>query len=140
MEMEIIYNPETAGITGKSLRALRNALCETIYSKSCVVKVQTQGILCGFLVIDKTKGKAYWSGDGFRTDGGGEGGRGYSAAEDLIERFGHFLCHLPDYIEENIALSSVHELFISELKGIASAVIHNSDIEFRIVAEKIPHY
>jgi hypothetical protein len=84
----IVYDLSSFGITGKSLRVLRNAIVDNIKDEIAVVQIQTDDILCGFLLLNKTKRTAVWSGDGFRTDNGGEGGRGYKAAIKMLDSFG----------------------------------------------------
>jgi len=136
----IKYNPENSGITGKSLRELRNALCATINSAAIVVEVITHGILCGFLVIDRTNDVAYWSGDGFRTDSGGEGGRGYKAAVKMIESFGHNLQFVADFTDDPIVIDNDHEHNKRELLSIANIIYDSDDASFKCLAEIIPHY
>jgi hypothetical protein len=89
----VTFKPETFGITQKSLMALRNFLLSVSDRRIKIVMVPTGDITCGFLLIDKEWECAYWSGDGFRTDGGGEGGRGYKAAERLINALGMSFDH-----------------------------------------------
>lgn len=84
---KLIYDTESFGITQKSLKMLRNALVSNYKDKILVVEVPTSDILCGFLIFNKTEGSVTWSGDGFRTDRGGEGGRGYKTALNLLETF-----------------------------------------------------
>ena len=84
---KLIFDQSTFGITGKSLKMLRNAICDNLRNKMIVAQVPTNDILCGFLVLNQTNGTATWSGDGFRTDRGGEGGRGYAAAIKMMETF-----------------------------------------------------
>jgi len=84
----IIYDESTFGITEKSLKMLRNTLAERIDHRVAVVEVPTDQICCGFLVLDKDAQEAIFTGDGFRTDNGGEGGAGYKSAKALLDVFG----------------------------------------------------
>lgn len=84
----VLFDAETFGITGKSLKMLRNAIADNLHDEILVLEIPTEYILCGFLLLNRTKGTAVWSGDGFRTDKGGEGGRGYSAATRMMDIFG----------------------------------------------------
>lgn len=84
----LIFNIEAFGITSKSLKMLRNILSNSLQDEILILEIQTEEILCGFLIFNKTNNSVSWTGDGFRTDGGGEGGRGYKAAYKLIELFG----------------------------------------------------
>lgn len=84
----LIYDSESFGITQKSLKMLRNALVDNLRDKILVLEISTSDILCGFLIVNHTQKSATWTGDGFRTDRGGEGGRGYKAATELLRTFG----------------------------------------------------
>lgn len=84
----VIFNVDTFGITNKSLKMLRNTIAESVNHEIVVVEIPTNDICCGFLVLNKTIGTATWSGDGFRHDRGGEGGRGYAKAHIMLEMFG----------------------------------------------------
>ena len=91
----VIYDESTFGITEKSLKMLRNALAERIDHRITVVEVPTDQICCGFLILDKDAEEAVFSGDGFRTDNGGEGGAGYKSAKALLQVFGIPVIHWP---------------------------------------------
>ena len=86
--MRIIVDEETFGITVKSLKMLRNELAQRINNNIRVYQINTSNICCGFLIMDFTDMEAVWSGDGFRTDNGGEGGAGYRSAQALLKIFG----------------------------------------------------
>ena len=66
---------------------LRQELAYRIDRSVCVRAVPTGDITCGFFIIDGITGDIVWTGDGFRTDGGGEGGRGYEAAKQILKTF-----------------------------------------------------
>lgn len=83
----ILIDENTLGYTEPSLRRLRNELARRIDHKIQVHQIQTESICAGFLIVDVTVGEAVWSGDGFRTDGGGEGGAGTKTAETLFTIF-----------------------------------------------------
>lgn len=84
----LIYFQSSFGITNKSLKILRNAIIDNIKDKILVVEVPTNDICCSFLILNLDKKTATWSGDGFRFDRGGEGGRGYLTALKLFSIFG----------------------------------------------------
>ena len=104
MDVYVSWDQEAEGITGRSLQMLRGALVECYNHPAAVVRVQTSDITCGFLVVFRRHDvhsravlnpvpgheqyEATWSGDGFRTDGGGEGGAGMATAEALLQIFG----------------------------------------------------
>jgi len=143
---KLIFDQSTFGVTGKSLRLLRNALASNLRDKILVVEVPTADILCGFLVLNQTNGTAIWSGDGFRTDKGGEGGRGYKAAHVLIETFGARCWNV--YSEETIALfknavnihTSEAEIGQELLKACNKAAEEFEDAEYQCLMEAIPGY
>jgi hypothetical protein len=90
--MKVIFDEETFGITVKSLKKLRNELADRIHHKISIQKIQTDNLCCGFLIYDATTEEIIWTGDGFRPDGGGEGGVGYKSACALLQIYGfsHF--------------------------------------------------
>jgi len=85
--MKILIDENTLGYTEPSLRRLRNELARRIDHKIVVHQIQTESICAGFLIVDYTVKEAVWSGDGFRTDGGGEGGAGFKSVEALFTIF-----------------------------------------------------
>lgn len=82
--LKINYDENADGYTHPSLRRFRNELARRIDHKIRVYQIQTADITCGFLIIDHDLAEAVWSGDGFRTDDGGEGGAGYRTAQALM--------------------------------------------------------
>lgn len=83
----VIYKLDTFGITQASLKMLRDTIAEKINNKIGIVKVPTNDLCCGYLIFDLEKQNATWTGDGFRLDGGGEGGAGYKSAEIFFRFF-----------------------------------------------------
>jgi len=143
---KLIYDQATFGITGKSLRMLRNAIADNLHDKILVLEIPTGDILCGFLVLNKEKGTATWSGDGFRTDRGGEGGRGYAAAHKLLDVFGlKYLCMFPNDVVkslgEAIAIRTSDVQLDRELLKACNKIAEGfSDEEFKCVYETTPWY
>jgi len=87
--MEIILCNETLGITQRALKVLRNTLAYRIDNKLDVWQVNSlDTIAYGFIILDYTKQQAIIIGDGFRSDGGGEGGAGHRAAQALLAIYG----------------------------------------------------
>ena len=86
--MKILFDNDTFGITLKSLKKLRNTLAEYINDKVAVYKVNTGDITCGFVIVNHDKEEIVFTGDGFRHDGGGEGGAGYNSARALLTVYG----------------------------------------------------
>lgn len=88
--MRVIFDENNFGVTQRSLKALRSALSYAAVAghEIGIVEVPTGSLCCGFLVVDKITNSAVFTGDGFRTDGGGEGGAGYRSALGLVTLFG----------------------------------------------------
>ncbi|MFW6275384.1 MAG: hypothetical protein ACOC2M_01980 [bacterium] len=107
-EMKVLFDKGSMGITSRSLKSFRNALCRRIDHKILIIKVPTSHYLCGFLIIDFDKDEMFFSGDGFRTDGGGEGSAGYATAKIILEALGNpKVLAGPDIDLENKALSDL---------------------------------
>jgi len=88
--MRVVFDENNFGITQKSLKAFRNALSYAAVAgdEVGIVEVPTGSLCCGFLVVTRITNSAVFTGDGFRTDGGGEGGAGYRSALGLVILFG----------------------------------------------------
>lgn len=86
--MIFFWNKNNWGITGRSLMSLRNELSKRLDHDICVLEVPTGNEICGFLIIDNTTDECVFTGDGFRTDKRGEGGRGYDQSKVLLALFG----------------------------------------------------
>jgi len=95
--MRFIYDTKNMGISQRSYEALKDAL--SVGSKKVqvgtVLQVNTLDIICGFAVVycgEDERGErefiCYFTGDGFRTDGGGEGGRYYAQAMEFLRKKG----------------------------------------------------
>jgi len=91
---KVNYKGETDGITRRSLQKLRNDIADNRTHKMVAVVVRTSDIGCGIALVDLTSRSIHWSGDGFRTDGGGEGGAGYRGAMAMLKAWG--LCYFED--------------------------------------------
>lgn len=136
----IIFDPNSFGITQKSLKILRDALAERVNRKIAVMRVPTNDICCGYFIFDWESRSATWTGDGFRTDERGEGGAGYKSAKVLFDLFGmrvpcwgqmNFdeIYHFPeDVIEHRLKLIA---------RNIAESI---SDEQFSKPSERMPEY
>jgi len=102
--MDIFLYSETLGITSKALMILRNVLANKIGHELEVWQVAAlDGMAYGLIVMDYTKEQAVIIGDGFRPDGGGEGGAGHRAAQALLAIYGiklHESDEVVDYTED----------------------------------------
>jgi len=102
----LYFDLETFGITQKSLKLFRDEICKRIEHEIAIFCVPTADIVCGFLIVDKTTNDLTWTGDGFRSDEGGEGGAGYRTARELlrilgIQTFDLMLDDMPKPLVEN---------------------------------------
>lgn len=146
------FDESSFGITRKSLLRLRNAIAENIREKLFMVEVATSKITCGFFVfVHYNTGvvSAIWTGDGFRTDGGGEGGRGYASAMKILSLFGidnHNLSDSNVIQEWEIMNTIINEkerrgkiLFLSQ-KTLDEFTGEDGDSHFASVYETYPRY
>jgi len=87
-------DPKTFGVSQESLKRLRDSLAAYNESKIAVVRVPTNEMCCGYLIfvdiifVDGQEAPVIWTGDGFRMDGGGEGGAAENTARVLFDLFG----------------------------------------------------
>lgn len=143
---KVIYDQATFGITSKSLQMLRNAIVDNLHDEIIVVEVPTNDICCGFVLLNKTTNTATWSGDGFRNDRGGEGGRGYKVALQLMDIFG--IQHTGLATEEALnAFNNAFLLYTSEenldkslLNACNQAAEEFEENEYKCVYETAPRY
>lgn len=84
----VVFDENSFGNTQRSLKILIDVLVSKFDRAVAVVQVQTTTLCCGFFIFDYEERCAYWTGDGFRTDGGGEGGAGYRSAEAFFSILG----------------------------------------------------
>jgi len=98
---QVVFEERAFGITQRSLQMLRDTLARSIDHHVAMFEVSTNDLCCGFLVLNRDTGTVTFTGDGFRTDGGGEGGAGYRSARALLDLFGVRAFHAgPVDIEE----------------------------------------
>jgi len=83
----IDYDPAAEGISQLSLTRLRDVLVEKFNIPIVVIKIPTDEGIFGYLVISKALRYACWTGDGFREDGRGEGGRATNSSYALLTIF-----------------------------------------------------
>jgi len=92
MTYRLTLHEETLGVPQPALKALRNELAQRIDHELLVIQVPTgDGAHCGvygFFLVDKSAREIVIIGDGFRGDGGGEGGASGRAAQALLSIYG----------------------------------------------------
>lgn len=93
MDYRLTLHQETLGITQRALKALRDELAQRISHEILVFQVPSRDgwdycEIYGFFLVDKTDKEIAIIGDGFRGDGGGEGGSGHRAAQALLTMYG----------------------------------------------------
>ncbi|GAI88378.1 unnamed protein product, partial [marine sediment metagenome] len=87
----LMLHDETLGVTQRALKALRDELAQRIAHELFIFQVPATDAHCevyGFFLVDKTTNEIAIIGDGFRGDGGGEGGAGHRAAQALLSIYG----------------------------------------------------
>lgn len=137
----VVYDPRTFGKTQKSLKMLRNALAEKINHRIVVVKVPTNDVCCGYFIFDWELQDATWTGDGFRTDGGGEGGAGYRSAKVLFSLFGIWLIHHSEQVNFDKIYSLQEGQTQQQLKALAAKIAGEiREEEFFKPWERQPEY
>lgn len=149
--VDVKFNTSSFGITRKSLWEFRNILAGLISDKILVVRVNTGGITCGFFIFEEvSEGQvtAYWTGDGFRTDGGGEGGRGHAMAMNVLRIFG--VNYLDYYDDDNSVIkawdnlhssSQDEQAIVKAITDIAQKVIGQfEDEKFQCAFNEYPSY
>lgn len=136
----ITFDEQSFGITQRSLKVLRDTLSRSIDHHIAVFEIPTNDLCCGYLILNRDTSTATFTGDGFRTDGGGEGGAGYRSAQAIISLFG-----LKVFPGDPVDLSEIYiggresvrrKLFkvARELQGLIG------DQEFIRPSDKMPQY
>ena len=136
----IVFDVNSFGITQRSLKMLRDALAEKVNHRIAVVKIPTNDICCGYFIFDWEYQNATWTGDGFRTDGGGEGGAGYKSAKVLFDLFG-----VRDTCWKQVDFDEIYhfpeDVIEHQLKVLAQKIAESlSDEEFFKPSERKPDY
>lgn len=139
MSYKITLHRETLGVTQRALKSLRDELAKRIDHELLIFQVpSSDGAHCeiyGFFVVDKTDREIVIIGDGFRGDGGGEGGSGHRAALALLAIY--HLVPMELAPEEAILYredESVYQETVNMLLEIAE------EYRFEIAEQKIPQY
>jgi hypothetical protein len=118
------YTLAACGISQTSLRRLRDILTSWYKSKVVVIAVVTGDYTYGYLVVENARGDAFWTGDGFRHDGGGEGGAAAVAACALLAIYG--VKELQYW--EKVDLSEGNELLrMAEGSGVDNSVLKGKE-------------
>jgi hypothetical protein len=146
MPYRVILHRNTLGVTQLALQALRNELAARAKNHICVIEVPTTDTSSGpdtrattqtygYFIVDKDAGNVVIIGDGFRGDGGGEGGAGHRAAQALLSIYG---IHAEQAMEEE----SVN--YVADEKAYKDVVDKFVDIAeangFVVLADLRPRY
>ena len=138
-QLKMVLDLNTLGITYRSLRLLRNEIARRVDHDLLVVEVPTTHLTSGYLIIDRTANEAVFTGDGFRTDGGGEGGAGYRAAEAYLDIF-----RLNPYMADPVDMAPAYEgnsdTVVEGLRGIAEAALKETSGQFIKPSDTNPSY
>ena len=137
--MRVRLDQDSLGITERSLKVLRDEIARRVDHDLMVLEIPTSDITCGYLIVDRTAGEAVFTGDGFRTDGGGEGGAGYRAAEAYLDLF-----RLKAYFAEPVDMTDAYmgntEPLIARLSELAQEALENSPDRFMAPSNTTPSY
>jgi len=144
--MRVSLDEETLGITERSLKVLRDEIARRVDHDLMVLpawladrEIPTSDITCGYLIVDRTANQAVFTGDGFRTDGGGEGGAGYRAAEAYLDIF-----RLKPYFTEPVDMTEAYtgntKPVIASLSELAQEALENSPDRFMAPSNTTPSY
>lgn len=135
----LLLHDETLGMTQRALKALRDELALRINHELLIFQVPSEGgahcEIYGFFLVDRTAREIAIIGDGFRGDGGGEGGAGHRAALALLAIY-----HLaPILMMPEQAISYRDD--ISGYREITNKVLEMAEeYNFEIALQKIPAY
>jgi len=137
--MRVRLDQDSLGITERSLKVLRDEIARRVDHDLMVLEIPTSDITCGYLIVDRTAREAVFTGDGFRTDGGGEGGAGYRAAEAYLDLF-----RLKAYFAEPVDMTDAYmgntEPLIARLSELAQEALENSPDRFMAPSNTTPSY
>jgi len=137
--MRATLDQEALGITERSLKVLRDEIARRVDDDLMVLEIPTSEITCGYLILDRTLNEAVFTGDGFRTDGGGEGSAGYRAAEAYLDIF-----RLKAYFAEPVDMTEAYtgntEAVIARLSELARDALENSQDRFVTPSQTSPSY
>lgn len=140
MDYRLTLHKETLGITQRALKALRDELAQRIDHELLLFQVpSSDGAHCGiygFFLVDRSAKEIVIIGDGFRGDGGGEGGTGHRAAQALLALYG-----LKATIEVLPEEAILYREDISGYQEMADKVLGIAKVaHFEIAREKTPQY
>ncbi|MBW1930270.1 MAG: hypothetical protein JRJ13_14100 [Deltaproteobacteria bacterium] len=146
--MRVSLDQEALGITERSLKILRDEIARRVDHDLMVLEIPTSDITCSYLIVDRTVNQAVFTGDGFRTDGGGEGGAGYRAAEAYLDIFRlkpYFTpaCHGQsgrEPVDMAEAYTGNTEPLIARLGELAQEALDNSPDPFVTPSNTTPSY
>ena len=137
--MRVSMNQEALGITERSLKVLRDQIARRVDHDLMVLEIPTSDITCGYLIVDRTLNEAVFTGDGFRTDGGGEGGAGYRAAQAYLDIF-----RLKGYFTEPVDITEAYTgstgPLIARLSELAQQALESNSDRFVVPSNTTPSY
>jgi len=137
--MRVSLDEKALGITARSLKVLRDEIARRVDHELIVLEIPTSDITCGYLIVDRSLNEAVFTGDGFRTDGGGEGGAGYRAAEAYLDLF-----RLKAYFAEPVDMTEAYagntKPVIARLSDLAQEALENSPDRFMAPSNTTPSY
>jgi len=135
----VSLDEKALGITARSLKVLRDEIARRVDHELIVLEIPTSDITCGYLIVDRSLNEAVFTGDGFRTDGGGEGEAGYRAAQAYLDIF-----RLKAYFAEPVDMTEAYagntKPVIARLSDLAQEALENSPDRFVAPSNTTPSY
>ena len=137
--MRVRLDQDSLGITERSLKVLRDEIARRVDHDLMVLEIPTSDITCGYLILDRTLNEAVFTGDGFRTDGGGEGEAGYRAAQAYLDIF-----RLKAYFAEPVDMTEPYAgntgPLIARLSELAQQALESNFDRFVAPSNTTPSY
>ena len=137
IEWDLVYKECNQGVTRNSLLMLREVLLKVYREEVIVLDIKTGDNNCGFLIIDKSNFKVYWTGDGFGKGYAGEGPRGHEAATKVLLIYG--LC-IYGWEDAKIVDTKDKEVFKKMLVDITKSAYKKHTAHFVIPMLCFPSY
>lgn len=138
----VYFDENTFGITQRSLKLLRDTIALNCDRPLMVVEVPTDHLCCGFMIfVKKEYGiEVIWTGDGFRLDGGGEGGAGYRTAETILYLFGVKPFGWENWQSYEDLYTSTKEVIRKSIKEMAEQILETIGDGFTVPTTSNPPY
>ncbi len=139
----VCFDVNSFGVTQRSLKFLRDSIVRNCDHNLMVVEIPTDNICCGFMIFVQNEDgiEVIWTGDGFRTDGGGEGGAGYNTAETIFHLYRIRPLMWEKWEGYEKLYTESEEVIKQKLLQVANSILQTvSEDDFVIPIESTPPY